>query len=219
MELRNYFRIIGHYWWLVLLTAIVAGAAAAAIDYYRTPVYTTQARVALSPAPVVSDTRTLVDLVGQIGSRYIPGTFAEAFSSSDVISDARKSVGLSETAAQDYKLNAVVLPDTAVIEVTGTGPDPNVLARYLNATLDATINNTHNLFDVIELVTLEPARVPAEPTAPQPVRDLITAVAVGLGTGLLLALLFDYLRAPAPAHVVVAPARVEATRASPFMKQ
>src|SRR5207237_198161 len=177
------------------------------------------ARVALSPAPVVSATRTLVDLGGQIGSRYIPGTFAEAFSSSDVISDARKSVGLSEQAAQDYKLNAVVLPDTAVIEVTGTGPDSNILTSYLNATLDATIKDTRNLFGVIELVTLQPARVPSEPTAPQPVRDLITAVAVGLGAGLLLALLFDYLRTPAPAPLLVTPARKEATRASPFMKQ
>ena len=77
----------------------------------------------------------LVDLLGQVGYKYVTGTFAQTFSSDKVKAAAEQAVGLSGTEADLYPLQANVLPDTVVIEVSGKGPDREVLSRYLDATV------------------------------------------------------------------------------------
>jgi receptor protein-tyrosine kinase len=194
MEIRTYLRAILRYWWLVLLLMVAAGVATALLDRVRTPTYSTQARMALRPSTTLSDTRTIVDLVGQMSARNIPGTFAQAATSAQVLTAARQAAGISDADADDYTLEANVLPDTSVVQVTGTGPNPTTLVNYLNASLEATVNDSRALFQVLELVALEPARIPDTPIAPQPSRDIPLGVALGLGLGILLALLIDYAR-------------------------
>lgn len=203
MELRTYLHSIFRYWWLVLLLLVAGGLVAAGLDRVRSPVYSSEARVAVRPSPTLSDTRTIIDLVGQMGARYIAGTFAQTFTSAQVRDMAQKAVGLSPEAAEDYPLQANVLPDTAVISVEGTGPDATILVNYINATLEATVRDTTDLFRVMDLIPLEQARVPHTPDSPQPSRDIPAGAGLGLGLGIVLALIMDYLRgsrpgAPAP---------------------
>ena len=168
MELRTYLNSIFRYWWLVLLLLVVGGVLAAGLDRVKKPVYSSEARVAVRPSPTLSDTRTIIDLVGQMGARYIAGTYAQTFTSAQVRDVAQKAVGLSADDADDYALQANVLPDTAVIAVEGTGPDPTILVNYINATLEATVHDTGDLFRVMDLVPLEQAGVPHSPTPPNP---------------------------------------------------
>ena len=206
MELRTYLNSIFRYWWLVLLLLVAGGIIAAGLDSVRQPVYSSEARVAVRPSPTLSDTRTIIDLVGQMGARYIAGTFAQTFTSAQVRDVAQKAVGLSADAAADYPLQANVLPDTAVISVEGTGPDPTVLVNYINATLEATVHDTADLFRVMELVPLEQARVPHTPDSPQPSRDIPAGAGLGLGLGIVLALAIDYIRGVRPSAPVAPPA-------------
>ncbi|HEY0070534.1 MAG TPA: hypothetical protein VGE04_11255, partial [Chloroflexia bacterium] len=67
MEVGTYLRIIARYWWVVLLAMLAAGGGAALLDTVRTPRYSVQARVAARPGAVLSNTVTIVDLVGQLG--------------------------------------------------------------------------------------------------------------------------------------------------------
>lgn len=194
MEIRTYLNIILRYWWVVLLALVAGGVIAAGMDRIKKPTYSAAARVTVRPSPTLSDTRSIIDLVGQMGAKYIAGTFAQTFTSSDVKTAAAKAVGLTQDAAISYPLDAEVLPDTAVIQVSGTGPDPTLLVNYINATLEATIGNTRDLFRVMDLVTLEPARVPSAPVSPQPSRDIPFGAGIGLGVGILLALILDFVR-------------------------
>jgi succinoglycan biosynthesis transport protein ExoP len=196
MELRTYLNSIFRYWWLVLLLLVVGGVLAAGLDRIKKPVYSSEARVAVRPSPTLSDTRTIIDLVGQMGARYIAGTYAQTFTSAQVRDVAQKAVGLSADDAGDYALQANVLPDTAVIAVEGTGPDPTILVNYINATLEATVHDTGDLFRVMDLVPLEQARVPSTPDSPQPSRDIPAGAGLGLGVGIVLALLLDLIRGP-----------------------
>lgn len=196
MEIRTYAVIIRRYWWVVLLATLVAAATAFALDKIRKPSYSASARVVARPATVISDTRTIVDLLGQMGGRYITGTFAQSFSSTDVKAQARQSVGLSPVEAANYPLAANVLPDSSVLEISGSGPDPTILTDYLNTTVSLTISSTKELFRVVELQLLEPAVIPTLPSSPQPARDVPFGAGLGLGMGLLLAFTLDYLRAP-----------------------
>jgi uncharacterized protein involved in exopolysaccharide biosynthesis len=194
MEIRTYLGIIGRYWWIVVLVALAAGVGIWVLDSQREPQYSGRARVLIRPSPELTDSRTVVDLVGQLGLRYVSGTYAQSFSSDSVKQTARQAAGLSVDEAARYPLEANVLPDTVVIELSGQGPDRQVLARYLDATMSSVINDTQPLFQVMELQALEPAQVPVAPSSPQPVRDVVVAVGLGIVLGLLLVFTIHYLR-------------------------
>src|SRR6478672_4471276 len=110
MEIRTYLGMIGRYWWVVLLSTLAAVAGAALLSSLKSPVYTGHARVVLRPAPGINDSRTVVDLVGQMGARYVVNTFAQTFTSAKVESDTLKALNANEADIQDYTLAANVLP-------------------------------------------------------------------------------------------------------------
>jgi capsular polysaccharide biosynthesis protein len=201
MEARAYFNLILRYAWLIILIMVVAGVGTAIVDSVREPTYRSTARVVVRPATDLTDQRTTVDMLAQMGARFIPGTFAQIVTSAAVETEAQKAVGLSATAATDYPVEANVLPDTAVVEIAVTGRDPALLAKYLNATVDATIKNSKDLFRVVDLVPLETVQPPQNKISPVPSRDIPLAVGLGLAAGVLLALALGYLRAPAPTVV------------------
>ncbi|MDQ2805594.1 MAG: hypothetical protein M3Z04_01545 [Chloroflexota bacterium] len=205
MELRIYLNIILRYWWLLLLAISAGGAGAALADHAQTPRYVTQARVLMRPSALMTDPRDLVNLVGQVGSRSIAGTFAQAFTSAAVRAAARNKVGLSDGQAAAYTLEANLVPDSMVIAIQGSGPNPVMLVNYLNATTAATVDNTRDLFRVLNLEPLDTPPLPESPVSPSPSRDVSGGAGLGLGVGILLALAFDYLRAPRRA--VAVPAR------------
>src|SRR3954447_23356501 len=215
MEVRSYLGTIARYWWLVLLVTISAATAVTVVDFIRSPSYSAKARVAVRPAASLTDERTIVDLVGQMASRSVVGTYAQTFSSEAVKTQARQAASLSSADAARYPLEANILPDSIVIEVSGTGPDPAILANYINATVSSTISNTRGLFKVMELVSLESAQVPDSPTSPVPARDIPLATLLGFAVGLLLALTVDYLRGPRVAVPQAAPA---GARVSPYLE-
>lgn len=197
MEVMTYLKIIGRYWWLILLTTLVSTGAAAAISLTKAPSYTVQARVVARPATsVLTNTRDLISTVSEMGMRSVIGTYAQIFSSAEVVEAAHGAVGLDAETARDYPLQANVLPDTTVIEVSAKGRDPRLLADYVNATVNAAVTSSRDLFGVIELEPLEAARVPQEPTSPIPSRDIPLGAGLGLGLGVLLALAIEYLRTP-----------------------
>ena len=108
-----------------------------------------------------------------------------------------------------------MLPDTVVIQVTGTGPDRQVLADYLNATVSATITGTRDLFKVVVLQSLEAAIPPQDPVSPQPSRDIPLGIALGFLIGALLALALDYMRGALDTRLAERPATAASAGASP----
>lgn len=194
MEIRTYINIILRYWWLVLLVMVAGGVGMALADRVQKPTYATEARVAVRPTLTLTDSRAIIDLVGQMGGRYIVGNFAQSFTSAQVKAAARQAAGIPSDEYGDYVLEANILPDSSVVQVNGTGPDPTILVNYVNASLEATVNDTRELFRVMELVPLESAKLPEDPISPQPARDIPLGAAIGLGLGIVLALGIDYLR-------------------------
>ncbi len=194
MEIRTYLGSLLRYWWIIVLTALVAGGVAYMVDRGQAPTYSTHVRVAMRPSSIVSDPRDIVNLVGEIGARNLTGTFAEAFTSQQVRTDAQKAAGLTADQADAYSVDASVLPDTTVIDVEASGPNPTLLVAYLQATITAAVDNTRDLFRVLDLVPLDQAAVPTTPSAPTPARDTALAAALGAAAGVLLALALDYLR-------------------------
>jgi len=194
MEVVSYLKIIGRYWWVILLTTLVATGVATAITSTRSKSYTVHVRVVAQPSSVLSDTRTLVDMSGQVGTRTVMGTLAQVFTEADVRAEALNAAGMTEAQALDYPMDASVLPDSSVIEVSATGRDPILLTTYVNATVDSAVKHGSLVYRVIDLSPLERATIPKAPSSPVPTRDIPVGAVLGLVLGILLAFATDYIR-------------------------
>ena len=75
MEARAYFNLILRYAWLIILIMVVAGVGTAVVDSMREPTYRATARVVVRPAAGLSDERTTVDMVAQMGDPAEANTF------------------------------------------------------------------------------------------------------------------------------------------------
>src|SRR4051812_8227397 len=192
MEIMTYLKIALRYWWVILLTMLVSTGVAAAVTMTKSKSYTAHSRVIAQPSTVLSDTRTLVDMSGQIGTKSVMGTLAQVFTSAEVRSEALQKVGMSQEQGLNYPVQANVLPDSSVIDVSATGRDPVLLANYVNATAEAAIKRGSAVFRVIDLTPLEQATVPQVPTSPVPTRDIPLGAGLGLVLGVLLAFATDY---------------------------
>jgi capsular polysaccharide biosynthesis protein len=122
-------------------------------------------------------------------------TLAEAADSRPMAEDAIERLGLSTTPEEFLgHLDAEQIEDTQFIEVSYTDPDPQKARVVANTVGDVlservpTVNPRSN--DAINATLWEPARVPKEPSSPNPLRDgLITLVSgLLLCVGLALAL-------------------------------
>ncbi len=197
MEVVTYLKIIARYWWLILLATVVSTGIAAGLSLTRAKAYSTQALVVVRPATgVLTHTNDLVNMMSELGTRSVLGTFAQVLTSGGVQQTAQAAVGLNPTSALDYPLEANVLPDTTVIAVTGKGHDPKLLADYINATVDAAVANSTDMFQVLELHSLQSAAVALTPSSPNPSRDIPIGALLGLGLGIMLALALEYLKNP-----------------------
>jgi capsular polysaccharide biosynthesis protein len=103
---------------------------------------------------------------------------------------------MTEAQVLDYPLDASVLPDSSVIEISATGRDPILLTNYVNATVDSAIKHGSQVYRVIDLLPLELATIPKAPSSPVPTRDIPVGAALGLVLGILLAFAIDYMRTP-----------------------
>src|SRR5438128_2044978 len=95
MNAGQFLRNLVRYWWIVVLATIATGAGAAVLDAVRKPDYAGFARVLVRPSSKLTDSRILVDTVGQLGARYVTGTFAQTFTSEQVKVAAEEATGLS----------------------------------------------------------------------------------------------------------------------------
>lgn len=197
MEIKLYFRMLQRSWWLVVLTALVAVAAALIAAFFATPLYQASGRFIVSPNPaLLSGGRNVIDSLATLDKRSIITTYAEILKSPRIYREALDTLGLTDADVQDYVFNAVVLPDTNIIEFSVRGPDPVQATMLVNSIGEQGVRYVSALYQVYDMSMLDPAVVPVEPVSPQPVRNAAVALVVGLALGLALALTRELVRAP-----------------------
>jgi diguanylate cyclase (GGDEF)-like protein len=196
MELRHYLRMLGAGWWIIILTMLAALSVALVVAYNATPMYRTSARLIVRPNFMAIGSNNLIDSIGTLDKRSIVATYAEVINSNRLFNETGNALQLDSKALLDYTRTAVVLPEANILELTITGPNPDVDARLVNGISQRAIEYAKTLYQAYNLEFLDPALVPIEPFAPQPIRDASLATMLGLVLGAALAILRDQLRMP-----------------------
>lgn len=188
-------------WWLILLTGMIALAVSLIMSYTAVPLYMASARFIISPSPSLTSGGDVVRSLDTLDRRSVVATYAEIMNSNRVISGASESINLDPLAlTKNYEIQAVVLPDSSVLELNISGPNPQVAADLANAVGYQTINYTRNLNLVYELNFLDTALPNTVPFSPEPLRDGAVALVVGMAVGAVLSILSEQIRIPIEAY-------------------
>jgi capsular polysaccharide biosynthesis protein len=181
-------------WWLyvVLVTALAAVAMVTVLNIAASPRYRTSARYLVMPA-AMEDLSDAVDSVEALDDPVVPATYAEVFNSPTLQGQVMSRLGVADSTA--YEFATVVLPETSVLQLTVTGPDPQVAQGLANGLGEVVLDYMAGLPRVYQMHALDAAPLVEEPFSPQPLRDAAIALVLGALVGAGLVLAYRYLAA------------------------
>ena len=196
MEMRMYVQMLRRGWWIIVLTALIALVASLVASYLTTPQYQAVAQFILSPSVIQTTGSPDVAFQGlnTIDNTSIPTTYAEVMSSTRIYNDAITFLELQSADMKGYSYKVTVLPNSSVLQLSVTGPDPEMAAKFANAIGYETINFARNINQVINIDFLDMATPPTVPSSPQPLRDAALALLLGVIVGAALTVVSEQLR-------------------------
>jgi diguanylate cyclase (GGDEF)-like protein len=203
MEIKLYYRMLQRGWWLVALMGLVSLLASLTFSYLAVPQYKTTARFILTPGSLLTSEGSPEVVIAGLETLDLPSvvaTYTEVMGSQKILVEALSYLGVENFPARAYTIDANVLPESTVLELTVSGPDPRLVTDLANAIGYETILFTRSINRIYELNVLDQAVIPAAPYSPVPLRDAALSLLLGLVGGAVLAILSEQIRIPLEAY-------------------
>jgi len=197
VELKDYWLAMRHRWRIVVLIVALSVGAAALLTWQATPQYASTASIFVSTTP--SDTTDLYQ--GNLAATQRVNSYAELVGKRKLAEQVANDLGTGlDPATLQESVSTSVNPDTVILEITATDPDP-VVARdiaqaYASALSDevASLETPAGKNDpLVHASIVDNARVSSSPVSPQPVRNIGLALVLGLLLGVGAAVLRELL--------------------------
>jgi len=197
VELKDYWLAMRHRWRVVVLIVALSVGAAALLTWQATPQYASTASIFVSTNP--SDAADLYQ--GNLAATQRVNSYAELVGKRKLAEQVANDLGGDlDPATLQEAVSTSVNPDTVILEITATDPDP-VVARdiaqaYATALSDevATLETPEGKNDpLVHASIVDNARVSSTPVSPQPVRNIGLALVLGLLLGVGAAVLRELL--------------------------
>lgn len=197
MELKDYWQAVRHRWRVVIASVAIAVALAAAFTWQATPLYSSTASIFVSTNP--SDSAAAYQ--GNLFATQRVSSYAELVGKRKLADQVADDLGGGISSAQlQSEVSTSVNPDTVILDITATDPDP-VMARDIAqayaealsrevATLETPQGKNNAL---VQASIVDNARVSTAAVSPQPTRNIGLALVLGLLVGLGLAVLRELL--------------------------
>jgi uncharacterized protein involved in exopolysaccharide biosynthesis len=196
MDATTALRALRRGWFFALIGALAAVAASAVLTLSAEPAYEASSTYIVTPAASDSPfdpaegARTLDDS----RARAIVSTFVEILSSRSIHDRAGATLGMAPATVDAYDVRGVVLPEANVVELSVTGPNPEVAAALSGAIGAAGTETFVALYRIYDVAPLDVAEVPAEPAGRGPVTTLALAGVLGLAAGAAVGMLWGLAR-------------------------
>ncbi|MGU3500196.1 P-loop NTPase [Mycobacterium sp. C31M] len=143
LAVGDYLRIFRRFWWVVLLATLIGVAVGYATSFMSTTQYSSTTRLFVTTQSGTS-----------VGDAYQNNLFSQervfsyaGLATSDqvaarAIAQLKAPISVDELRA---KITAVPMPQTVLLDITATDPDPAAAQRYANAIADQLVNVTAEL--------------------------------------------------------------------------
>lgn len=190
MDLRDVLQAVRSGWWLLVTGVLVGLALAGTLSWLATPLYSSSTRlvVAVAGAP---DTSAAYQ--GNLFSQQRINTYTPLLTGKSLAGEVVDELDLDLSPAEVAgKVSARVLPDSTMLEVTVTdtaAERAKAIAAELGRQFRDRVVEIEAEVTPVEVTTVEPAEVNADPVSPVIPRNLALGGVLGLLVGLGLALL------------------------------
>lgn len=197
MELKDYWLTVRRRWRVVVATLVATLALAAAITLQATPQYDSSTRLFIS----TSESDSSSAYTGNLFATQRVASYADLVGSRQLADQVEDSTG-GVVAAQDLRelVEATVVPETVILEITATHPDPEVAAQVAQAYAEQLQDLVRELETpqgetraLIKATIVDDAEVSDDAVSPQPARNLALAAVLGLLLGMGLAVARELL--------------------------
>lgn len=198
MEIRLYLQMLLRSWWIIALAALVALVASLGASYLAVPQYQATARFIINPSAAITTSADVVRSLDTLDRPSVAATYVEVMNSQRIFSDAVTALGINpaDASLSAYTVQAIVLPSSSVLQLSVTGPNPNVAAELANMIGNQSINYAKRVNSVYNMEFLDSAVADPVPFSPLPLRDASLALVLGLFGGAVLAILSEQIRMP-----------------------
>ena len=203
MEIKLYFRMLQRGWWIVVLVGLISLFASFTISFLAIPKYKTTARFMVTPGSLLTgsgDPQTIISGLETLDLPSVVSTYTEVMGSQSILVASLDYLGVKNFVPKEYTIDANVLPESTVLELTVAGPDPKLITDLANAIGYQTIVFTSGMNRIYELNVLDQAIQPLTPYSPVPIRDAALSLLLGLFGGAVLAILSEQIRIPLEAY-------------------
>ena len=197
VELKDYWTAIRHRWLVVLLCVMVGVGATWLLTWQTTPLYSSAARLFVSTSP--SDNSDAYQ--GSLFATQRVASYADLVGSRPLAAQVSDNLGGSlDPDDLTDAVTAKVIPDTVILELRATDPDPEMArditqayARALSDLVDDIETPNGKADPLIKASIVDNAQVSTRPVSPQPIRNLGLGLVLGLIVGVGLAVLRERL--------------------------
>lgn len=196
METKMYIRMLQKGWWIILLSGLIALVISLVATSLAVPIYRTTARFIIVPNASLTSGQAVIDGLDILDRVTVITTYAEIMNSERVYADTLLLLNLESKDLIDYEYQAVVLPDTSLLELSVTGPNPEAVATLANSIGYQTIDLVQGMNQIFDINFLDIAQPPSIPISPQPLQDASVALMLGLIGGAAVVILSEQLRTP-----------------------
>lgn len=189
-QIYKYLKVLRDGWWVIALCMLAAFSTSLTLAYLETPLYRTNARFLVTPTSNLEEYRDFLSAMNPLDDATLTATYAEILQSNYMFNKSVQALGLMPDQTVGYEYRAVVLPQSNVLELFVSGPDPQVAAYLANTMGYQTISYIAEVYPTFDLRILDSANVPTSSFTPNPKRDGMIAafLGAGAGVGILLAL-------------------------------
>src|SRR5579883_202828 len=198
MELAQTLGAARRWWWLLLAATVLAGVTAYGVSHRLTPIYRAQAVLIINLS-----NQQLPTYQDVIAGQTIATTYAHVVTARPTLDSAAARLGHGITADTINGVQASVIPQSELIQVSFEAASPTFAAQVANTVAQVSIEQVQALQTGDQTGTavtsgssmqlLEPAAVPAHPVSPNVRLDALLGALVGLVGASLVALLLDRL--------------------------
>lgn len=206
LSVRDILHVLRRRLWIIVLVAAICTLAAVGFSFLKTPVYEASISVLVGQDQgVVSDNPAEAQGLSQVTQ-----TIAELAQTRTIANVVIEEMDLSVTPEQFLgNMTVEQTPETQVVQISYTDPDPDRAASIANNTGEALSEQVSEVSAEANAVTAtvwERAATPESPASPEPLRNGALALVFGLMLGLGLAFLLEHLddswRSPEEAEMV-----------------
>ena len=198
-------RLLLDRWWLVAGIGLVGVIAGYWLSVVNPSVYQSVSKFVIAADDSIEDPGDVAAALGVLRNRQVTVTFAEILQSQTLLDRATKEI---DATTSDFESTGVVLPESNVVSLTVSGPDPEVVRQVNEIIGTAAGEDLASLYPIYQALLLESAKTPSAPASPVPIRDALFGGAVGVFLGLVAAVVWPVADPQASAPIGIESARI-----------